>query len=126
MFNIHIMSAYSLSILLGELHLYDDVLALRGIRLHVHAIPLILETLLIILALEYLCNDHWIFQEHGNQSLQHLLDFVELSRDSAIYKQAWLALAAPSLVCLVAEDALDDPVESYVTALLCHGQHIFR
>ena len=86
--------------LLGELHLNDDILAGSGLGLYIHAVALVLKTLLVALTLQYLSDGHRLAQEYGNQALKYLL------------------------VRLVAEYALDGPVETYVSAFLCHAAKI--
>ena len=82
--------------LLRQLNLHDDVLALLGLGLHVHAIALVLETVLTVLTLQNLGDGHRLLDKHLYKSLKHLL------------------------VRYVAKDALDGPVEAYIFAFLCH------
>ena len=48
------------------------------------------------LAFQYFVDNDWLAQEHGDETLEHLL------------------------VGLVAQDALDGPVEANVSAVFCH------
>ena len=82
--------------LLRQLHLHNDYLALLGLGLHVHAVALVLETVFVVLALQNFGDGHRLFDEHLYESLKHLL------------------------VRLVAKDALDGPVETYIFAVFCH------
>ena len=75
--------------LLGQLH--------RGLGLHVDTVGFVLKAVFVILTLKDFCYSHRVAEEHGNQSLKHLL------------------------VCLIAKDALDGPVETDVSTILCHG-----
>ena len=86
--------------LLGQLHLHNDILAFRGFGLHIYTVGLVLASILIPFALQYLSDGQRLTQKHGDKPLKHFL------------------------ICLVAKDTLDGPIETYISAILCHAAKI--
>ena len=90
--------------LLGQLNLHNDVLASGCLCLHIDTVGFVLKAVFVVLALKDLSNGHCLAKKHSYQSFKHFL------------------------VRLVAKDALDGPIETYISAVLCHGgkvKHLF-